>query len=181
MIDDFFTKIYGMKTLFAFPNPVNDAAARSVALGVVAMSAVALVTGWAWVLLPLTYGFLARVATGPTLSPLGQFAIRVSGPRLVNWQKFVPGPPKRFAQGIGAALTLAATITWLSVGWSVARWILVPLIVAASLEGFFGFCLGCTAFGWLMRWGIVPESICEECGDLSKRYAAAGYPVAEKS
>lgn len=166
-----------MKKLFSFPNPVNDAAARSVALGVVAMSVFALATGWAWILLPLTYGFLARVATGPTLSPLGQFATRVSAPRLVAWQKFVPGPPKRFAQAIGATFSLAATVTWLSDGWGVARWILVPLILAASLEGFLGFCLGCTVFGWLIRAGLVPASVCEECGDLSKRYAAAGYPT----
>ncbi len=166
-----------MKQLFSFPNPVNDAAARSVALGVVTMSVVAFATGWAWLLIPLTYGFLARVATGPTLSPLGQFATRVSGPRLVSWQRFVPGPPKRFAQAIGAALTVAATATWLSAGWSDARWILLPLILAASLEGFLGYCLGCTIFGWLIRAGLVPDSVCAECGDLSKRYAAAGHAV----
>lgn len=165
-----------MKSLFSFPNPVNDASARTVALGVVAMSVTALVTNQSWLLIVLTYGFIARLATGPTLSPLGQFAVRVAGPRIAAWQKFVPGPPKRFAQGIGAVLTSAATIVWLSVGWSVARWILVPLIAAASLEGFFGFCLGCTMFGWLIRAGLVPESICAECGDLRARYAAAGYP-----
>jgi hypothetical protein len=165
-----------MKSLFSFPNPVNDASARTVALGVVAMSVTALLTNQSWLLIVLTYGFIARLATGPTLSPLGQFAVRVAGPRLVAWQKFVPGPPKRFAQGIGAVLTSAATIVWLSVGWSVARWILLPLIAAASLEGFFGFCLGCTMFGWLIRTGLVPESVCAECGDLSARYAAAGYP-----
>jgi len=165
-----------MKSLFSFPNPVNDASARTVALGVVTMSLIALLTNQSWLLIVLTYGFIARLATGPTLSPLGQFAVRVAGPRLVKWQKFVPGPPKRFAQGIGAVLTSAATIVWLSIGWSVARWILLPLIAAASLEGFFGFCLGCTAFGWLIRAGLVPESVCAECGDLSARYAAAGYP-----
>lgn len=166
-----------MSKLFAFPNPVNDAAARTVALGVFSMCVLALATGWAWILIPLTYGFLARVATGPTLSPLGQFATRVSGPRIVAWQKFVPGPPKRFAQGIGAVLTVAATVTWLSVGWSDARWILILPIIGATLEGFFGYCIGCTIFGWLIRAGVVPESICAECGDLSKRYAAAGHPV----
>lgn len=166
-----------MSKLFVFPNPVNDAAARTVALGVFSMCVLALATGWAWILIPLTYGFLARVATGPTLSPLGQFATRVSGPRIVAWQKFVPGPPKRFAQGIGAVLTVAATVTWLSVGWSDARWILILPIIGATLEGFFGYCIGCTIFGWLIRAGVVPESICAECGDLSKRYAAAGHPV----
>ena len=166
-----------MKKIFSFPNPVNDAAARTVALGVVTMCVLAIATGWAWLLIPLTYGFLARVATGPTLSPLGQFATRLAAPRLVAWQRFVPGPPKRFAQAIGAVLTVAATITWLSAGWSDARWVLVPLIVAASLEGFLGYCLGCTIFGLLIRAGLVPDSVCAECGDLSKRYAAAGYPV----
>lgn len=165
-----------MKSLFSFPNPVNDASARTVALGVVAMSLFALIANQSWMLIVLTYGFIARLATGPTLSPLGQFAVRVAGPRITAWQKFVPGPPKRFAQGIGAVLTSIATVLWLSVGWSLARWVLVPLIAAASLEGFLGFCLGCTIFGWMIRAGVVPESVCAECGDLSARYAAAGYP-----
>ncbi len=166
-----------MKRLFSFPNPVNEAAARSVALGVVGMCALALATSWAWLLIPLTYGFLARVATGPTLSPLGQFATRISGPRIAAWQKLVPGQPKRFAQGIGAALSIAASLTWYFAGWSPARWLLVPLLVAATLEGVAGYCLGCTIFGWLIRAGLVPESVCVECGDLTRRYAAAGYSL----
>jgi Domain of unknown function (DUF4395) len=162
--------------VFSFPNPVNDAAARTVALGVVTMVVVALATGWAWMLIPLTYGFVARVATGPTLSPLGQFAVRVAAPRLTAWTRSVPGPPKRFAQAIGAAFTISATLVWVTLGWPDARWLLAPLLVAASLEGFAGFCLGCAIFGWLMRVGVIPDSVCAECGDLSARYAAAGYP-----
>jgi len=164
-----------MKRLFSFPNPVNDAAARTVALGVVTMSVVAFATGWAWILILLTYGFVARVATGPTLSPLGQFAVRVAAPRLTSWTKPVPGPPKRFAQSLGVLFSASATIVWLSAGWPDARWILLPLIGAACLEGFFGVCVGCAIFGWLMRAGLVPASVCAECGDLSARYAAAGY------
>ena len=166
-----------MKRFFSFPNPVNDAAARTVALGVVAMSVLALLTQSAWLLIPLTYGFVARVAAGPKISPLGLFATKVAAPRLGAWTKQVPGPPKRFAQGIGAVLTLSATITWLAGSWSLARWLLVPLVGAASLEGFLGYCVGCTMFGWLIRTGLVPESICAECGDLRARYAAAGHPV----
>ena len=135
----------------------------------------------AWLLIPLTYGFVARVATGPTLSPLGQFATRVSGPRIHAWQKFVPGPPKRFAQTMGLAFTGSATIVWLSAGWSDAKWILLPLILAAPLEGFFGYCVGCTIFGWLIMRVSFPSSICAECGDLSARYAAAEFSKVSKN
>lgn len=162
-----------MKSFFSFPNPVNDAAARTVALGVFTMSLLALVTDSAWLLVPLTYGFVARVAAGPKISPLGQFAVRVAAPRLTSWRKFVPGPPKRFAQAIGAFITLLATLLTLTIGFGNARWVLVPLIGAAALEGFLGYCLGCTIFGWLIRRGVIPEAICLECADLSARYARA--------
>jgi len=166
-----------VKRFFSFPNPVNDAAARSVALGVLALSVITFATGAAWLLIPLTYGFAARVAAGPKISPLGWFAVHVSGPRLTAWQKSVPGPPKRFAQTMGLAFSGATLITWLSAGWLDARWILIPLILAASLEGLLGYCTGCTVFGWLIRAGAIPESVCAECGDLSERYRRAGYQV----
>jgi hypothetical protein len=159
-----------MKKFFSFPNPVNEAAARTVAIGVVLMSVLAFVTGSAWILILLSYGFLARVLAGPRISPLGQFAVRVSAPRITRWQRSVPGPPKRFAQAMGLALSLAALITWLWAGWLDAKWILLPLVAAASLEGFFGYCVGCTIFSWLIRRGVIPESVCAECGDLSTRY-----------
>jgi hypothetical protein len=166
-----------VKNFFSFPNPVNDAAARTVALGVVLMSVVAFTTGAAWLLIPLTYGFLARVAAGPKISPLGWFAVNVSAPRLKSWQKLVPGPPKRFAQTIGLTFSGAALITWLTASWLDARWILLPLVGAASLEGFLGVCLGCTIFATLIHAGIIPESVCEECGNLDARYRRAGFHV----
>ena len=44
----------------------------------------------------LAYGFVARVLTGPTLSPLGQLVTRVVTPALDIEARPVPGPPKRF-------------------------------------------------------------------------------------
>ncbi len=166
-----------MKSFFSFPNPVNDASARLVALGVVSLSLLAFVTGWAWLLIPLTYGFLARVAAGPRLSPLGRVAVYLGSRHFISWQKFVAGPPKRFAQSIGLAFSLGATLTWIFAGWSSARWILLPLIGAASLEGFAGYCVGCAVFGGLIRLGVVPESVCADCADLSARYRRAGVDV----
>ena len=39
----------------------------------------------------------------------------------------------------------------------------------ATLESVFGICVGCKAFAVLMRLGVIPESVCEECSDLSLR------------
>ena len=158
-----------MSEFFAFPNPVNEKAARVVA-GVVAVAAlVILLTGWHWLLVPLAYGFLARVATGPTLSPLGRLAMQGVAPRL-GAPKHVPGPPKRFAQGVGAFCTTLATVFALALGWTLAADLLVGMIlVFAILESVFAFCAGCTLFGALMRLGVIPEETCEACANIWAR------------
>lgn len=155
---------------FSFPNPVNDVAARTVATGVVVMGLLVAGLGWGWVLVPLTYGFVARVLAGPRISPLGQLAVKVVAPRLPQFEKLVPGPPKRFAQGIGVAFSVTASALWLLGAPGAARVVVAVLVVAASLEAFLGFCLGCKVFGVLMRIGVIPEDVCAECNDLSLRY-----------
>src|SRR3954453_22740624 len=121
-------------SIFSFPNPVNEKAARVVA-GVVAItSVVALATSAYWLLVPLAYGFWARVLTGPTLSPLGRFAMNVAAPRL-GAPKHVPGPPKRFAQGMGAVMTTAGAIAALALSQhAIGDALLVAMGLAAGLE-----------------------------------------------
>jgi hypothetical protein len=126
--------------------------------------------GWGWVLVPLTYGFIARVLAGPRISPLGQLAVRVVAPRLRAHEKLVAGPPKRFAQGIGVAFTVTASALWLAGAPGAARIVVALLVVAATLEAALGFCLGCKVFSLLMRAGLIPEGVCAECNDLSLRY-----------
>lgn len=155
--------------LFSFPNPVNEVAARTVATGVVVMALAVAALGWGWVLVPLTYGFVARVLTGPTLSPLGQLATRVVAPQLARHERLVPGPPKRFAQAIGVAFSATASVLWLAGLPGAARVVVALLGVAAFLEAALGFCLGCKVFGLLMRLGVVPDEVCAECNDLSLR------------
>ena len=152
--------------LLSFPNPVNDVAARTVAAGVVTMAVVALAARQPWLTIPLAYGFVARVLTGPKRSPLGLLATRVVAPRLRREPKLVPGPPKRFAQAIGAGFTLSALALWLS-GESTACYVLLALLVVpATLEATLGYCVGCKIFSLGMRTGLVPRTACEECGDL---------------
>jgi Domain of unknown function (DUF4395) len=162
-----------MTGIFGFPNPVNEKAARVVAAVVFASSILILATGWLWLLVVLAYGFWARVLTGPRLSPLGWVAQRRIAP-LLGEPRHVPGAPKRFAQGIGAALTTAAAGLGLAAGATGAATALVgALTVAAGLESIFAVCLGCKAFALLMRAGLVPERVCEECADIWSRRATA--------
>ena len=159
-----------MQSLFSFPNPVNEVSARLVAAGVVVMTLVVLGFGQHWLLIPLAYGFVARVATGPTLSPLGQLVTRGVTPRLGAEGKPVPGPPKRFAQGIGATLTVSALILYFGFGATTAADVLVAMVLAAAtLESVFAYCVGCKLFALLMRAGVIPDEICEECNDIWNR------------
>lgn len=156
--------------LFSFPDPVDEVSARLVAGGVVSLAVVIVFAQQPWVIGPLAFGFVARVLTGPTLSPLGQLVTRVITPRLGIISRPTPGPPKRFAQGIGATLSVAAAFAHFGFGATGTAMILVSLIlVAASLEAFAGFCLGCWIFGRLMTLGLIPASVCESCGDISGR------------
>jgi uncharacterized protein DUF4395 len=156
-----------MPTLFSFPNPVNEVSARLVAAGVVLMAGAALVLDQPWLLAPIAYGFVARVLTGPTLSPLGQLVTRAVTPRLRVAPKYVAGPPKRFAQGIGAALTVTGAVLYFGFGLTgAAEVLLAAVLVAATLESVFAFCVGCRIFGLLMRWHVIPDEVCERCANV---------------
>jgi len=156
--------------VFSFPDPVNEVSARLVAAGVVLMGLATIGFDARWILIPLAYGFVARVLTGPTLSPLGQLVTRVITPRVNVEPKYVPGPPKRFAQGIGVVFSVTALV--LAFGFddfAAAKVVLALLVVAAFLESALALCLGCKAFAVLMRLGVIPEEVCERCNDLWAR------------
>lgn len=156
-------------TLLRFPNPVNEYAARTVAAMVVLLTVLTLVFRTEWLLWPLALGFLARVASGPRFSPFGQLATKVIAPRL-GPPRLVPGPPKRFAQAIGATLSVGALVAFY-LGAPTVSWVLVGMItVAAFLESALGFCLGCAIFGRLQAVGVIPASVCEACNDVRLRY-----------
>jgi hypothetical protein len=160
--------------VFGFPNPVNEVAARTVAAGVAILSGTTIVLAstighaWLWLSALIAAGFVARVLTGPTLSPLGQLATRIVAPR-IGHEKLVAGPPKRFAQAMGATMTCAAVVL-LALGLDTATFVFLGLVVvAATLESVFAFCVGCTVFAGLMRLGMIPEETCAACANISLR------------
>jgi hypothetical protein len=153
-----------MAGLFSFPNPVNETSARLVAGSVAVLAVVTVAFQQGWLLPVLAYGFVARVLTGPTLSPLALVATRVVTPRLNVRHRYSPGPAKRFAQAIGAVFTLTATLLWFAAGAHTAALVLVGVLaVFASLEAALGVCIGCQAFYLGMRLGLVPPHVCEDC------------------
>jgi hypothetical protein len=155
-------------TLFSFPDPVNEVSARLVAGGVVLMSLATILFGQPWVTAVIAYGFLARVLSGPTLSPLGQLVTRVITPRLHVAARPVPGPPKRFAQAIGLVFSASAAVLALGFGLTSAAYVVLGLLIlAATLESVFGLCLGCRAFALLMRAGVIPAEVCERCNNIA--------------
>ncbi|MEO6123964.1 MAG: DUF4395 domain-containing protein [Ilumatobacteraceae bacterium] len=155
---------------FTFPNRVNQASARLVGAGVVLQCVAFLVFRQDWQLIPLTYGFVARVASGPRFSPLGQLVTRVLTPRVAPDHRLVPGPPKRFAQGIGSTLSIAASAAWLLDAQAVSIVLIAGITIAATLESVFGLCLGCVIFNRLMAWNVIPADVCEACNDISLRW-----------
>ncbi|WP_158412423.1 DUF4395 domain-containing protein [Ilumatobacter nonamiensis] len=158
-----------VRRVFEFPDPVNETSARVVATGVVVMGVAFLVVREAWILLPLLYGFAARVLTGPTASPLGQVSVRVVTPLVERGfgreSRHVPGPPKRFAQLIGLGFTAGAAVAWIAGAPWIAYVLIAGLVIAASLEAFASICLGCIAYSAI--WG------CADCDDISDRLQQA--------
>ena len=155
---------------FPFPRTVDERAARLVASGVVGGALLAILAE-PWIAVVLAVGFALRVAWGPRVSPLALLVTRVVVPRLPGPERPVPGPPKRFAQTIGLVVSTAAVGALVAGSPATAVVLLAVLVTAAGLEAAFGLCLGCVMFSGLMRAGIVPETICLECADLSRRAA----------
>ena len=132
--------------IFSFPEVVNEYAARIVALLVLGLCIIIVITENMWLLGFLTYGFWARVLTGPTLSPLGLIVTKGIIPAFGNPRKSVIGPPKRFAQAIGVLFSTSALIIAIMGHWSISA--------------------GCWVFGHLIRLRIIPEKFSIRCQNL---------------
>ena len=155
-----------LQGVFSFPNPVNERAARLVAAMVFVTAGSIILFDARWLTFFLAYGFLARVLTGPTMSPIGLLTTRVIVPGLRIGAKPVAGPPKQFAQLVG--VVFSATALTLTFGFGqpmLAEVVLGTLVVFAGLEAFLGFCMGCFVFGYLMQWGLISEETCERCNN----------------
>jgi len=156
-----------LREVFSFPHPANEYAARMVAGMVVALSLAIVVLDLPWLMFFLAYGFLARALTGPTLSPMGLLATRIFAP-LFHLYRPVAGPPKRFAQTVGLGFATTALILYYVFELMIATKVVLGILVFfAAMEAFAGFCTGCFVFGYIMRWGLIPQDVCDKCNNLA--------------
>ncbi|MEJ6548550.1 DUF4395 domain-containing protein [Corynebacterium sp. USCH3] len=160
----------GPGTLWWFPPVVNDRAARTTAMLVVALAVVTVVLSQVGLTVAATVagtllvvGFLLRVLAGPRFDPFGQLSVRWLAQRVFGAPVLVAGAPKRFAQMIG--LVFSGTALGLRVAGltEASDIVLLLLVAAAALEGFMGVCLGCLIFARLQQWGVVPADIRADC------------------
>ena len=159
-----------------FPSLVDDVTVRLIAAGVLVVSVAALATGQWWLYAVLAVDFTLRAGWGPQASPLARLVQRAVRPRVAAAPRYTAGPPKRFAAAIGAVMTATATVLGLvslftgSSGAGLAVLVIgAVMVLFPALEAVFGVCVGCILFGLLMRTGLVPEDVCLDCADLTRR------------
>lgn len=159
-----------------FPAIVDDVTVRLIAAVVLLVSAATLATQQWWLLALLALDFTLRATLGPRRSPVARAVQAWVRPRVPAAPRPTAGPPKRFAAAIGAVLTVAATLALLvhvTTGAEAAliavTGITVVMVVFPALESLLGLCVGCVIFGQLMRLGVVPEEVCLDCADITRR------------
>ena len=158
-----------VREAFAFPEIVNDYAARCTAGLVVALAVLTIVVPaplQTWLAGALVVGFALRVAGGPRYSLFGRLSVHVLAPRVSAEPKMVAGAPKRFAQAIGLVMSSVAFGLFLTGFATAGVAVLSVLVLAALAEAALGFCLGCWIYGQLQRAGLVSEDACVDCADI---------------
>ena len=163
-------------TTTRFPAVVDDVTVRLIAAAVLVLGLTALAAQQWWLYAVLGVDFVLRAALGPRFSPIAYFVSTLIRPYVAASPRPTPGAPKRFAAGIGAVLTTTATALWvisLVTGWAgglvAVAAIGVLMVIFPALEALAGVCVGCQAFAGLMRLGVIPEEVCLECSDISRR------------
>jgi hypothetical protein len=113
--------------------------------------AVVLVSGSGWLLAAQALVFAAGAVFGLRYAPYGLLYRQLIRPRLGPPRDLEPEAPPRFAQAVGLVFAIAgvagyaAGVTWLGMAATSAA------LVAAFLNGAFGFCLGCEMYLLIRR------------------------------
>lgn len=159
--------------LFQFPNSVDNRIIRLTGLQVFVISTLIAVlayqkkTSWHWVSTGLLVDFCLRFYGGAGISPLGSIAqIMTAAMDLIlpacgiaSGPIWGAGPPKQFAVFVGICFTTVIMVLQFTHHWIPCTVIAGILAFFAALEAFLNFCAGCLVFSYLIKWGIVPDTV----------------------
>jgi hypothetical protein len=138
------------------PTLVDPRGPRFVAAVTTAVLAVALLTGWAWLLAAQAVVFALGVAGR---SPYGLLFARLVRPRLGPPTELEDTRPVRFAQTVGLVFTLVA-LAGLALPTGVVTLVATAgALGAALLNAAFGVCLGCEAYLLLRRSSPIVHTV----------------------
>jgi hypothetical protein len=121
-----------------------------------AVLAIVLVTGSGWLLTAQAVVFAIGAFAGLRYAPYGlvyRFAIR---PRIGPPAELEAEAPPRFAQGVGLAFAVVGAVGYLTGVTALGIVATAAALVAAFLNAFFGFCLGCEVY--LLARRVIPSS-----------------------
>ncbi len=117
----------------------------------VAVLAVVLITGSAWLLGAQALVFAVGALAGLRYAPYGILFRRVIRPRLGPPSHTEAEAPPRFAQGVGMVFALGGVAGY-AAGVTAAGLALTALaLVAAFLNAAFDYCLGCQVYLFIQR------------------------------
>ena len=129
----------------------------------------AVLAGQHWVLVPLAYGFAARVASGPRVQPARPARHEGDHAASAGRAQARARPAEALRPSHRRGASVSALVSWAAFGNTTVALLLVAAIgVAATLESVFAYCIGCKVFAFDAR-GVIPPEVCEACNDLSLR------------
>lgn len=132
------------------PDKANENVLRIIAVQVIVFSLVSLVLNNYFISLFLILDFSLRSFTKGNYSPLRKIALYLNQ-FLKLEPKIIPAAPKKFAAGLGVVFSTFITIS-LIFNWLYLSVILGSLLIfCATLEGFFGVCIGCHIYSFLQK------------------------------
>jgi hypothetical protein len=108
--------------------------------------ALVLVTANEWIMLAQTLVFGAGAAFGLSRAPYGVLFRRLVRPRLAPPHDLEPEAPPRFAQAVGFAFGLVASIALFAGATTLGLVAAGCAFAAAFLNAAFGYCLGCEIY-----------------------------------
>ena len=150
--------------LFYFPPTVNHHAIRVTGILSSCMAVVSVVLVLVfpsklygqWIGAYLVGDFFSRVVAGGSMSLLCQLGNLVIANKPPDLR---PGPPKQFAACCGLLFTILGSIFYFVRLPIVGAVCMALLALAAGMEGFGDFCLGCFFFSKCIQYGLVPDYI----------------------